>query len=169
MINYFIAISFIAALKINKFQKTLFLKNNLNAQSFLNSEIAMTSLTSLMNRKWTLAERPTDKPIGNYLFRWTKEPLRDLKEGEFLVKNLCFFFDPSQRLWMQRDTYLPKLEIGATMQSAGVGTVIQSRNPNFVTGPKVSGLFGCRIMRYAANMIPAPFLCSLQKCLMTLL
>jgi NADPH-dependent curcumin reductase CurA len=99
-------------------------------------------MTTLINRKWTLAKRPTDGPIGNDLFNWIEEPVSNLREGEFLVKNSMLSFDPSQRLWMQRDTYIPKIEIGAVMQSFGTGTVIKSRNTRFAEGTKVTGLFG---------------------------
>lgn len=99
-------------------------------------------MTALMNRKWTLAARPTDKPITNDLFSYIETPVGDLEEGEFLVKNSMLSFDASQRLWMQRDTYMPRIEIGSVMQSVGVGTVLKSRNPQFAVGTKVSGLLG---------------------------
>src|SRR5208283_2364617 len=46
-----------------------------------------------------------------------------LKDGEVLVRNLAFSFDPTQRGWMSMDTYIPALPLGQTMKAGTVGHV----------------------------------------------
>ena len=44
-------------------------------------------MKNLKNRKWTLAKRPIGM-VGEHNFSFEEEEVRDIQEGEFLIKNL---------------------------------------------------------------------------------
>jgi NADPH-dependent curcumin reductase CurA len=93
------------------------------------------------NRRWLLAERPTGM-IEDKLFRWSVEPVPEIKDGEILVRVLYLSCDPTQRGWISRDTYMPAVKIGEVVRSGGVGRVIASKNSGFIVGDLVNGLVG---------------------------
>lgn len=95
-----------------------------------------------VNRKWTLASRPQSGPLSLDCFRFEEEALRDLKDGEFRVRTTMLSFDPTQRFWMERDTYVPKIPLGDVIRGAAVGEVVQSKNADYPVHAKVAGLFG---------------------------
>jgi NADPH-dependent curcumin reductase CurA len=66
------------------------------------------------NRQWTLAARPTGNLTGNE-FRWNEAPIPQPADGQVLVRNLWLSFDPTQRGWMARDSYLPMIPLGEVM------------------------------------------------------
>jgi NADPH-dependent curcumin reductase CurA len=96
---------------------------------------------ALTNRQWRLKERPTGI-VEDRHFRWTEEPIRDLAEGEILVKNLYLSCDPTQRGWIARDTYMPAVAIDEVVRSSASGRVLQSRSAAFAEGDLVQGLLG---------------------------
>ena len=64
-------------------------------------------MKNLKNRKWTLAKRPIGM-VGEHNFSFSEEEVRDIEDGEFLIKNLYLSFDPAQRGWMEHSSfYLP--------------------------------------------------------------
>ncbi len=93
------------------------------------------------NRQWTLVKRPEGR-VDESCFEWSEAPRLAPGEGEFLVRNLCLSFDPTQRGWMTMDTYVPKIPIGEVMRAASVGQVVESRHPDFAVGDLVQGAFG---------------------------
>ena len=52
-----------------------------------------------INRQWLLAKRP-DGMIGPDNFQYTETAIPEPGDGEVLVRNLYFSFDPTQRNWM---------------------------------------------------------------------
>jgi hypothetical protein len=96
-------------------------------------------MAELKNRRWLLAARPSGI-IKESDFRWDETVVPALKDGEVLVRNLAFSFDPTQRGWMSIDTYLPAIPIGQTMKAATVGQVVDSKRPGFAQGDLVQGL-----------------------------
>ena len=48
--------------------------------------------------------------------------------------------DPTQRIWMARDSYKPAVPLGNVMQSFAVGQVIESCHPDFKPGDLVRGV-----------------------------
>ena len=99
-------------------------------------------MKNLKNRKWTLTSRPFGM-VGEHNFSFQEEEVRDIGEGEFLIKNLYLSFDPAQRGWMEdRESYVPPVGIGEVMRAGSVGQVIESNNPDFKVGDKVQGTFG---------------------------
>jgi hypothetical protein len=96
-----------------------------------------------MNRQWVLKRRPVgDIQAGDLDFVTT--PVRDLAEGEILVRNIYLSLDPTNRIWMSdMDQYLPPVEIGSVMRGGTVGVVEESRAPGFAPGMLVNpGLSG---------------------------
>ena len=43
-------------------------------------------MKNLKNRKWTLAKRPVGM-VGEHNFSFAEEEVRDIEDGEFLIKN----------------------------------------------------------------------------------
>ena len=97
-------------------------------------------MTSL-NRKWVLTTRPQGLP-GREHFTLQEEPMPEVGENQFLVRNLFLSCDPAQRSWLARDTYVPKIAIGETMRAGAAGQVVASRHPRFKEGELVFGMFG---------------------------
>ncbi|MGH7896494.1 MAG: NADP-dependent oxidoreductase [Candidatus Binatia bacterium] len=93
------------------------------------------------NRVWVLTSRPKGMP-GRDNFELREQPIPEIRDGEFLVRNLYLSCDPTQRGWMERDTYVPAVQIGEVMRSASAGRVVASKHPGFQEGDVVSGAFG---------------------------
>jgi NADPH-dependent curcumin reductase CurA len=98
-------------------------------------------MAELKNRQWLLAARPNGI-IKESDFRWNETVVPPLKDGQVLVRNLAFSFDPTQRGWMSMDTYMPAIPIGQTMKAGAVAQVVDSRRSGFAKGDLVQGLFG---------------------------
>jgi NADPH-dependent curcumin reductase CurA len=75
-------------------------------------------------------------------FLWTESTVPVPKEGEVLIRNLWLSFDPTQRGWMSRDSYMPMIPLGEVMRASAVGQVVQSRRSDYKVGEIVTGLFG---------------------------
>lgn len=94
-----------------------------------------------VNRQWRLKSRPVGLPTREN-FEWTEEAVPEIKDGQVLIRNLYFSFDPTQRGWMAGPTYLPAIEIGEVMRAGAVGQVIESKNKDFAEGDFVNGGLG---------------------------
>ena len=78
-----------------------------------------------MNRQWLLHERPVGM-IGPEHFKYVETDIPEPGDGEVLIRNLMFSFDPTQRGWtMDRESYLPPVQIGEPMRA---GCVAQARS-----------------------------------------
>jgi NADPH-dependent curcumin reductase CurA len=96
----------------------------------------------LVNHRFTLASRPVGMPKRT---DWTygEEAVRELREGEVLIKVLLISLDPAMRGWMkQARSYVPPVPIGEVMRALALGQVVASKNPKFSIGKHVSGTFG---------------------------
>jgi NADPH-dependent curcumin reductase CurA len=98
-------------------------------------------MAELKNRQWLLAARPHGL-IKESDFKWNEITIAPLKDGEILVRNLAFSFDPTQRGWMSFDTYMPAIPVGQVMLAGTVGQVVESKRQGFAKGDLVQGLFG---------------------------
>ena len=98
-------------------------------------------MAELKNRQWLLEARPQGI-IKESDFRWNETSVPPLKDGQVLVRNLAFSFDPTQRGWMSMDTYMPAIPLGQTMKAGTVGQVVESKREGFAKGDLVQGLFG---------------------------
>src|SRR5271167_2389296 len=98
-------------------------------------------MAELKNRQWLLAARPKGI-IKESDFRWNETVVPPLKDGQVVVRNLAFSFDPTQRGWMSMDTYMPAIPLGQTMKAGTIGQVVESKREGFAKGDLVQGLFG---------------------------
>lgn len=97
---------------------------------------------ALVNHRFTLASRPVGMPKRT---DWTydEEQVRELREGELLIKVLLISLDPAMRGWMKQSrSYVPPVGIGEVMRALALGQVVASKNPKFPIGKHVSGTFG---------------------------
>jgi NADPH-dependent curcumin reductase CurA len=93
------------------------------------------------NRRWILSERPSGI-VSREHFEWVEEPVPEIGDGEFLLRNLWISCDPAQRAWMEIDTYIPKLPLGDVMPAGTASQVVASKHPEFAEGDIVSGVYG---------------------------
>jgi NADPH-dependent curcumin reductase CurA len=98
-------------------------------------------MAALKNRRWLLATRPQGL-IKESDFRWNETAVPALRDGQVLVRNLAFSFDPTQRGWMSTDTYIPAIPLGEPMRAGAAGQVVDSKRPGFAKGDLVQGMFG---------------------------
>jgi NADPH-dependent curcumin reductase len=98
-------------------------------------------MSELKNRQWLLAARPVGM-IKESDYRWNETTVQPLKDGEVLLRNLAFSFDPTQRGWMSMDTYVPAIPLGATMRAGAVSQVVESKKSGFASGDLVQGMAG---------------------------
>lgn len=97
---------------------------------------------ALVNHRFTLASRPVGMPKRT---DWAndEEQVRELHEGELLIRVLLISLDPAMRGWMKQNrSYIPPVPIGEVMRALALGRVVASRNPDFAVGKHVSGTFG---------------------------
>ena len=98
-------------------------------------------MSNNVNRQWKLVRRP----VGNIRaddFQLSEASIPTPEQGQVLVRNLWLSFDPTQRGWMTRDTYIPIIPLGDVMRAASVGQVVQSKHPDYKVGEFVQGAFG---------------------------
>jgi len=93
------------------------------------------------HRRWVLAKRPEGVPRADD-FRLEHGALPELQDGQALIRVEHISVDPGMRSRLSGDSYAPALAIGATVESAGVGTVLASRNAKLKEGAPVWGGFG---------------------------
>ena len=97
---------------------------------------------ALVNHKFTLASRPVGMPKRTD-WAYEEETVRELHEGELLIRILLISLDPAMRGWMnQSRSYVPPVAIGEVMRALALGQVVASKNPQFAVGKHVSGTFG---------------------------
>lgn len=91
------------------------------------------------NRQLLLRNRPKgllapgDLELG-------ESPLPTISDGQALARVKYLSIDPTMRVWMAVDSYLPAVAIGQVMRALGFAEVVESRHKDFKTGDKVVGL-----------------------------
>lgn len=94
---------------------------------------------NLTNNQWVLRRRP-DGDIKAGDLEYVASPVRDLADGEVLVRNVYLSLDPTNRIWMSdQDQYMPPVEIGSPMRGGTVGVVEASRSSQLKVGDVVNG------------------------------
>ena len=96
---------------------------------------------TLQLRRWVLAKRPEGVPHTDD-FRFEQAALPEPADGQALIRVEYISVDPGMRSRLSGDSYAPALPIAATIESAGVGTVLSSRNAKLKEGAQVWGGFG---------------------------
>jgi NADPH-dependent curcumin reductase CurA len=95
-------------------------------------------------RAWHLKARPTALPTMDN-FELKELPAEPLGDNMVRVANLWLSVDPYMRGRMNDvKSYVPPFEVGAPLQGGAVGTVIESRSPDFREGDKVFHMLGWR-------------------------
>ncbi len=94
------------------------------------------------NRRIVLAARPQG-PVTPEAFRLEEEALRELAEGEVLVRHAFLSLDPYMRGRMNEGrSYAAPQVVGEVMVGGTVGTVVASRSARFNEGDQVVGFGG---------------------------
>jgi NADPH-dependent curcumin reductase CurA len=99
---------------------------------------------SIMARAWTLTSRPNGMPDhGN--FALVDCDLPPLGEGQLRVRNRWLSVDPYMRGRMNdMKSYVPPFQLGAPMEGAAIGEVVDSKAPGFAPGDRVQHMLGWR-------------------------
>jgi NADPH-dependent curcumin reductase CurA len=96
------------------------------------------------NRAWHLMSRPEGLPTMDN-FALQEAPLAELQDGWIRVDNKWLSVDPYMRGRMNDvKSYVPPFALGEPMQGGAVGTVVESRSPNFKEGETVFHMQGWR-------------------------
>jgi hypothetical protein len=104
---------------------------------------------TLVNTQCRLAARPVGLPKASD-WDYVDEPAPEPEEGQLRVQVEYISVDPAMRSWMNAGrSYVPPVEIGEVMRAAGIGRVIDSRDPDYEVGDHVYGVFG--VQRYAVS------------------
>ena len=72
----------------------------------------------------------------------SEAPVAELQEGQALAKVKYLSVDPTMRIWMATDSYLPAVAIGEVMRAGGLAEVVESKHPQYKKGDKIVGLTG---------------------------
>ncbi len=96
----------------------------------------------MKNQRVVLASRPVDAPTPEN-FRLEEVPVRELEDGEVLIKTLYLSLDPYMRMRMNDgDSYADPVKIGEEMFGGMVGRILKSRRKGFSEGDLVTGYTG---------------------------
>ena len=96
---------------------------------------------STTNRQLILKSRPKGLLAEGDL-QLTETPVPELKDGQALAQVKYLSIDPTMRIWMAMDSYLPAVVIGEVMRAFGFGEIVESRHPDYKKGDRVTGLTG---------------------------
>lgn len=66
----------------------------------------------------------------------------ELKDGQALARVKYLSIDPTMRIWMAMDSYLPAVAVGEVMRAFGFAEIVESRHPDYKKGDRVTGLTG---------------------------
>src|SRR5258707_13310369 len=93
------------------------------------------------NRGWKVAARPKGLLVPGDL-QLAESSVPELKDGQALARVKYLSIDPTMRVWMAVDSYLPAVAIGEVMRAIGFAEIIESRHPDYKKGDRVTGLTG---------------------------
>ena len=91
------------------------------------------------NRQWILTARP-EGMLDTSIFELRESPVPSLQPGQVLAKTLYLSFDPTQRMWMAKDTYIPAVPLGEPMRAVGAWQVVESKHRKYKPGDLVNGI-----------------------------
>lgn len=96
---------------------------------------------STINRQLILQSRPKGLLAPGDL-QLKEAPLPELKDGQALARVKYLSIDPTMRVWMTTDSYMPAVAIGEVMRSGGFAEIIETHHPDYKKGDRVTGLTG---------------------------
>src|SRR5690606_32252773 len=89
---------------------------------------------------WRLARRPT-LAINEDDLQFGNETLRDLVQGEVLLRVRYLSIDPAQRVFMgEQEQFIAPIAIGSPVIGVVVGVVVETLNDALPTGTMLTGL-----------------------------
>jgi NADPH-dependent curcumin reductase CurA len=94
-----------------------------------------------VNRQLRLQSRPKGLLAPGDL-QLTESPLPEVKDGQAIAKVKYLSIDPTMRVWMATDSYLPAVAIGEVMRAFGFAEIVETRHPDYKKGDRVTGLTG---------------------------
>jgi NADPH-dependent curcumin reductase CurA len=94
-----------------------------------------------VNRQLVLQSRPKGMLAPGDL-QLKESPVSELQDGQALARVRYLSIDPTMRIWMAVDSYLPAVAIGEVMRSFGFAEVIESRHPEYKKGDRLTGFTG---------------------------
>jgi hypothetical protein len=93
-----------------------------------------------INRRFILKRRPNGTPVPDD-FELRSEPLPELADGQFLIRNHYASLDPAIRGWMDdAPSYMPPIPLDTPVRASTVGEIVESKAADFPVGAWVSGL-----------------------------
>ena len=95
----------------------------------------------MMNRQLILQQRPKGLLAAGDL-KMAETAVPELRDGQALARVKYLSIDPTMRVWMAHDSYLPAVQIGEVMRAFGFAEIVESRAKEFKKGDKVVGLTG---------------------------
>jgi NADPH-dependent curcumin reductase len=98
-------------------------------------------LSGEINRQWLIAKAP-DGSVGDQNFRWNETGIPLPGEGQALVRNLWFSFDPTNALIIDSPPDSGGVPAGGVMRGLAVSQVLRSRHPRFRPGDLLHGYSG---------------------------
>src|SRR6266446_1117524 len=98
-------------------------------------------LKHMNNRQLRLQSRPKGLLAPGDL-QLAESPVPELKDGQALAKVKYLSIDPTMRVWMAVDSYLPAVTIGEVMRAGGFAEIVETRHPDYKKGDRVTGLTG---------------------------
>jgi NADPH-dependent curcumin reductase CurA len=119
----------------------------------------------LASREIHLKKRPVGMPSEDN-FQLVKINVPDIKDAEFLVRNIWMSVDPYMRGRMREiRSYISPFEIGKPLEGGCVGQIIKSNNDRFKVGDYILGNLGWReywvsdgsgsdVMKIDSNLAP---------------
>ena len=101
-------------------------------------------MTGRMSREIHLVSRPNGMVTADN-FALVQTGLKPLQDQQVLVRNLYLSVDPYMRGRMNDGkSYVPPFALGQALEGGAVGTVIESRTPEFQVGDIVTSMLGWR-------------------------
>jgi NADPH-dependent curcumin reductase CurA len=91
-----------------------------------------------VNRRLLLASRPEGR-VSLEDFTVDEAEVPEPGEGEALIKTLYLSLDPTNRVWMAGDSYLPAVREGNVMRGLGLGQIVASNDERYPVGDLAVG------------------------------
>ena len=99
-------------------------------------------MATLINRQVILSRRPEGIPQAEH-FRIVEAAVPQPRPGQVLIRNHFLAVEPAMRGWVNAvANYSQPVGIGEVMRSFAAGEIIQSEDPQWPVGTRVTGMFG---------------------------
>ena len=92
-------------------------------------------------KRWTLSQRPEAVPTLD-CFAMEEVELPPLQPNQVRIKTHYFSVDPGMRGRLSGDSYAAALPLGAEVESAGIGEIVETTSERFADGDMVMGGLG---------------------------